>query len=59
MIENRGGASGAIGGKLVAASEPDGYTLLCGNISSLVVTPAVNRNRDYDPAARRSRRSPS
>jgi tripartite-type tricarboxylate transporter receptor subunit TctC len=51
VIENRGGASGAIGGKLVATAEPDGYTLLCGNISSLVVTPAVNRNRDYDPAA--------
>ena len=50
VIENRGGASGAIGGKIVAAAEPDGYTLLCGNISSLVVTPAVNRNRDYDPA---------
>ncbi len=32
------------------AAEPDGYTLLCGNISSLVVTPAVNHNRDYDPA---------
>jgi tripartite-type tricarboxylate transporter receptor subunit TctC len=50
IIENRGGASGAIGGKLVATAEPDGYTLLCGNISSLVVTPIVNRNRDYDPA---------
>ena len=50
VIENRGGASGAIGAKLVAAAEPDGYTLMCGNISSLVVTPAVNRNRDYDPA---------
>ena len=49
VIENRGGASGAIGGKYVAAAEPDGYTLLCGNISSLVVTPLVNRNRDYDP----------
>src|SRR5690349_21321308 len=46
VIENRGGASGAIGGKLVASAEPDGYTLLCGNISSLVVTPLVNRNRD-------------
>ncbi len=50
VIENRGGASGAIGGKLVATADPDGYTLLCGNISSLVVTPLVNRNRDYDPA---------
>jgi tripartite-type tricarboxylate transporter receptor subunit TctC len=50
VIENRGGASGAIGGKAAAAAEPDGYTLMCGNISSLVVTPVVNNNRDYDPA---------
>jgi tripartite-type tricarboxylate transporter receptor subunit TctC len=50
VIENRGGASGAIGAKFVAAAEPDGYTLLCGNISSLVVTPLFNRYRDYDPA---------
>jgi tripartite-type tricarboxylate transporter receptor subunit TctC len=50
VIENRGGASGAVGGKAAAAAEPDGYTLLFGNISSLVVTPAVNNNRDYDPA---------
>jgi tripartite-type tricarboxylate transporter receptor subunit TctC len=50
VIENRGGASGAIGGKAVAAADPDGYTLMCGNISSLVVTPVVNNNRDYDPA---------
>jgi tripartite-type tricarboxylate transporter receptor subunit TctC len=50
VIENRGGASGAIGAKFVASAEPDGYTLLCGNISSLVVTPLFNRYRDYDPA---------
>jgi tripartite-type tricarboxylate transporter receptor subunit TctC len=50
VIENRGGASGAIGAKIVAAAEPDGYTLLCGNISSLVVTPLFNRYRDYDTA---------
>jgi tripartite-type tricarboxylate transporter receptor subunit TctC len=50
VIENRGGASGAIGAKFVAGAEPDGYTLLCGNISSLVVTPLFNRYRDYDPA---------
>ena len=38
------------GAKFVAGAEPDGYTLLCGNISSLVVTPLFNRYRDYDPA---------
>jgi len=49
VIENRGGASGTIGAKAVAASAPDGYTLLFGNISSLVVTPVATNNRDFDP----------
>jgi tripartite-type tricarboxylate transporter receptor subunit TctC len=50
IVENRAGAAGALGAKAVANAEPDGYTLLCGNISSLVVLPAVTSNRDYDPA---------
>ena len=50
VVENRAGAAGALGAKAVAGSEPDGYTLLCGNISTLVVLPAVTNNRDYDPA---------
>jgi tripartite-type tricarboxylate transporter receptor subunit TctC len=49
IVENRPGASGMIGGRAVAASAPDGYTLLFGNISSLVVTPIVTNNRDFDP----------
>src|SRR3954452_2315987 len=48
IIENRGGAGGALGTKAVAAAEPDGYTLLFGNASALVVGPAVYRFRDYD-----------
>jgi tripartite-type tricarboxylate transporter receptor subunit TctC len=49
IIENRGGAGGALGAKAVAGAEPDGYTLLFGNASALVVGPAVYRFRDYDP----------
>jgi tripartite-type tricarboxylate transporter receptor subunit TctC len=49
VVENRAGAAGALGAKAVAGAEPDGYTLLCGNISTLVVVPAVTNNRDYDP----------
>src|SRR4051812_33270128 len=48
IIENRGGAGGALGSKAAAAAEPDGYTLLFGNASAFVVGPAVYRFRDYD-----------
>ncbi len=48
VVENRGGASGGIGSKLVASAEPDGHTLLCGNISSLVIQPIMTNNRDFD-----------
>jgi tripartite-type tricarboxylate transporter receptor subunit TctC len=48
IIENRAGAGGALGSKAVAVAEPDGYTLLFGNASALVVGPAVYRFRDYD-----------
>ena len=50
VIENRPGGAGVIGAKTVANAEPDGYTLLFGNISTLAVVPAVTHNRDYDPA---------
>jgi tripartite-type tricarboxylate transporter receptor subunit TctC len=49
VVENRAGAAGSLGAKAVASADPDGYTLLCGNISTLVVLPAVTNNRDYDP----------
>jgi len=50
VIENRPGGAGVIGAKTVANAEPDGYTLLFGNVSTLAVIPAVTRNRDYNPA---------
>src|ERR1700704_652257 len=50
VVENRPGGAGVIGAKTVAGAEPDGYTLLFGNISTLAVIPAVTHNRDYDPA---------
>jgi tripartite-type tricarboxylate transporter receptor subunit TctC len=48
VIENRPGASGMIGNKVAAAAEPDGYTLLFGNTSTLTVFPAITRTRDFD-----------
>ena len=50
VIENRAGAAGSLGARAVASADPDGYSLLCGNISTLVVLPAVTNNRDYDPS---------
>jgi tripartite-type tricarboxylate transporter receptor subunit TctC len=49
VIENRGGAGGAIGGKFVATSAPDGYTLLMTPGGALTTGPAVNPNIGYDP----------
>jgi tripartite-type tricarboxylate transporter receptor subunit TctC len=50
VIENRPGAGGAIGARFVAASAPDGYTLLVGNTSVLAVIPAVSAGAGYDAA---------
>ncbi len=46
VIENRAGAGGVIGVKAVVNAEPDGYTLLFGNVSTLAVIPAVTHNRE-------------
>lgn len=50
VIENRGGAGGAIAAKAVGGAEPDGYTLLMGNTSVLVLIPILSRTASYDPA---------
>ena len=50
VIENRGGgAGGSIGAKVVAAAEPDGYTILITPGGSLTTGPAVHKNIGYDP----------
>ena len=47
VVENRGGASGAIAYDMVAKSAPDGYTLLViGNTAA--VLPALRANLPYD-----------
>jgi tripartite-type tricarboxylate transporter receptor subunit TctC len=48
IVENRPGAGGTIGARVAAEAEPDGYTLLLGNTSTLVIAPAVYRNVNYD-----------
>jgi tripartite-type tricarboxylate transporter receptor subunit TctC len=49
VVENVGGASGALGAQKVLRSPPDGYTLIFGNTSDMVVTPTANRKAGYAP----------
>jgi tripartite-type tricarboxylate transporter receptor subunit TctC len=49
VVDNRPGAGGTIGGRIVSESEPDGYTLLLGNTSTLIVSPLVYKSIGYDP----------
>jgi tripartite-type tricarboxylate transporter receptor subunit TctC len=50
VVENRAGASGAIGARLVAQSPPDGTTLLLV-ASPFTTVAAVNPKAGYDPLA--------
>ena len=49
IVENKGGAGGSLGGKIVATSDPDGYTLLVTPGGALTSGPAVHKNIGYDP----------
>ena len=48
VVENKSGATGAIGSVYVAKAAPDGYTLLMGTASTHSVAPAVNPRLPYD-----------
>jgi len=48
IIDNKPGASGAIGTQAAATSPADGYTLVFVN-NGLVITPLLNRQAGYDP----------
>lgn len=54
IVENRGGASGNIGTEFVARAKPDGYTLLLGNNTGVVINPNlyklnINPTQDLTP----------
>ncbi len=49
VVENRpGGAGGTIGARSVISADPDGYMLLMGSTSSLLIAPLVYKNAGYD-----------
>lgn len=48
VIENKPGASGAIGATAVAKAEGDGHTLLVASNSSLGINPVLMKNLSYD-----------
>jgi len=48
VIDNRGGASGQIGTRIVKDSTPDGYTLVLHTIA-FVTSPILYDNAGYDP----------
>jgi tripartite-type tricarboxylate transporter receptor subunit TctC len=49
IIENRGGAGGSVGTRLVAKAAPDGYTLGLGGTGTLAIDPTLYPNPGYDP----------
>jgi tripartite-type tricarboxylate transporter receptor subunit TctC len=49
IVDNRGGAGGAIGAEAVAKSTPDGYTLLMGTVGTQAINARLYRKLAYDP----------
>jgi tripartite-type tricarboxylate transporter receptor subunit TctC len=51
VVDNRSGATGALGTELVAHAAPDGYTLLFATSNELTMSPAVFDDLRYSPTA--------
>ncbi|HYF18290.1 MAG TPA: tripartite tricarboxylate transporter substrate binding protein [Ramlibacter sp.] len=49
VIDNRGGAGGAVACEAVARSPADGYTLLFGTLGTHAINPALYAKLRYDP----------
>ncbi|HEX2825069.1 MAG TPA: tripartite tricarboxylate transporter substrate binding protein [Burkholderiales bacterium] len=48
VVDNRGGAGGAIGAETVTRAAPDGYTLLFASSSALSINPHIAAKISYD-----------
>jgi tripartite-type tricarboxylate transporter receptor subunit TctC len=49
VIDNRGGANGALGAGALKQAPADGYTLLIGSIGVFGINPALFKDLKYDP----------
>jgi tripartite-type tricarboxylate transporter receptor subunit TctC len=49
VVENRAGASGAIGAHMVTTAAPDGYTLLVGQTGEISINQHWLKGLNYDP----------
>ena len=50
IVENKPGATGAIGAAFVKNAPPDGYTLLVSSLAVFVVNPHLQKHMAYDPS---------
>ena len=49
VVENKPGANGVLGLRELLKAEPDGYTLMVGNLGSLVINYAIDAKASFDP----------
>ncbi len=50
IVENKPGATGAIGATQIKRAAPDGYNVLCASIGVWAANPFLQKNLAYDPA---------
>ncbi|MDB5560300.1 MAG: family tricarboxylate transporter, receptor protein, partial [Enterovirga sp.] len=53
LVENKPGAFGIVAIEEVARAQPDGYTLMIGNVSTNAITPLIYKDKlkfDYEKA---------
>jgi tripartite-type tricarboxylate transporter receptor subunit TctC len=49
IVENKPGANGVIGLRELLKADPDGYTVMIGNVGSVVINYAIDANAPFDP----------
>ena len=49
IVDNKPGATGALGTRFVTKAKPDGYTLLLGQTGEMVINTIVGKDLGYDP----------